>query len=142
LAVHVACNHVAAAGVAPRWLLLLVLVPRLEDEELLGQIMQDASRGTSTRSRSQRGATPAAATWLQATWTANQPISPMAPTIGSTWETRISSPTLVRATSSPKAAPRMMSGSSVWAKGKTLLCNTSSENLHHAPPLGRPSLLR
>jgi hydrogenase expression/formation protein HypE len=44
LAVHVACNDVAAAGVAPRWLLLLVLVPRLEDEELLGQIMQDASR--------------------------------------------------------------------------------------------------
>jgi hydrogenase expression/formation protein HypE len=44
LAVHVACNDVAAAGVAPRWLLLLVLVPGLEDEELLGQIMQDASR--------------------------------------------------------------------------------------------------
>jgi hydrogenase expression/formation protein HypE len=30
--------------VAPRWLLLLVLVPRLEDEEFLGQIMHDASR--------------------------------------------------------------------------------------------------
>lgn len=44
LAVHVACNDVAAAGVAPRWLLLLVLVPRLEDEDLLGQIMQGASR--------------------------------------------------------------------------------------------------
>jgi hydrogenase expression/formation protein HypE len=44
LAVHVACNDIAAAGVAPRWLLLLVLVPRLEDEELLGQIMHDASR--------------------------------------------------------------------------------------------------
>jgi hydrogenase expression/formation protein HypE len=44
LAVHVACNNVAAAGVAPRWLLLLVLVPRLEDEELLGQTMHDASR--------------------------------------------------------------------------------------------------
>jgi hydrogenase expression/formation protein HypE len=44
LAVHVACNDVATAGVAPRWLLLLVLVPRLEDEELLGQIMHDASR--------------------------------------------------------------------------------------------------
>jgi phosphoribosylaminoimidazole (AIR) synthetase len=37
-------NDVAAAAVAPRWLLLLVLVPRLEDEELLGQIMHDASR--------------------------------------------------------------------------------------------------
>jgi hydrogenase expression/formation protein HypE len=44
LAVHVACNDVAAAGVAPRWLLLLVLVPRLEDEELLQRIMRDASR--------------------------------------------------------------------------------------------------
>jgi hypothetical protein len=44
LAVHVACNDVAAAGVAPRWLLLLVLVPRLEDEELLERIMRDASR--------------------------------------------------------------------------------------------------
>jgi hydrogenase maturation factor len=46
LAVHVACNDIAAAGVAPRWLLLLVLVPRLEDEELLGRIMQDASRAS------------------------------------------------------------------------------------------------
>jgi hydrogenase expression/formation protein HypE len=44
LAVHVACNDVAAAGVAPRWLLLLVLVPRPEDEELLERIMHDASR--------------------------------------------------------------------------------------------------
>jgi hydrogenase expression/formation protein HypE len=37
-------DDVAAAGVAPRWLLLLVLLPRLEDEGLLGQITQDASR--------------------------------------------------------------------------------------------------
>ena len=37
LAVHVACNDVAAARMPPRWLLLLVLVPRLEDEELLEQ---------------------------------------------------------------------------------------------------------
>ena len=44
LAVHVACNDVATAGVAPRWILLLVLVPRMEDEELLEQIMRDASR--------------------------------------------------------------------------------------------------
>jgi len=44
LAVHVACNDVAAAGVAPRWLLLLVLVPRLEDEELLERIMHDVGR--------------------------------------------------------------------------------------------------
>jgi len=44
LAVHVACNDVATAGIPPRWLLLLVLVPRMENEELLGQIMHDASR--------------------------------------------------------------------------------------------------
>ena len=44
LAVHVASNDVATAGIPPRWLLLLVLVPRMEDEELLGQIMRDASR--------------------------------------------------------------------------------------------------
>ena len=44
LAVHVACNDVATAGVTPRWILLLVLVPRMEDEELLEQIMRDASR--------------------------------------------------------------------------------------------------
>jgi hydrogenase expression/formation protein HypE len=44
LAVHVACNDVAAAGIAPRWLLLLILVPRPEDEDLLERIMRDASR--------------------------------------------------------------------------------------------------
>jgi hydrogenase maturation factor len=43
LAVHVACNDVATAGIPPRWLLLLVLVPRMEDEELLEQIMRDAN---------------------------------------------------------------------------------------------------
>ncbi|MBN2198784.1 MAG: AIR synthase family protein [Candidatus Aminicenantes bacterium] len=43
LAVHVACNDIATAGIAPRWLLLLVLVPRIEDEELLEQIMRDAA---------------------------------------------------------------------------------------------------
>lgn len=46
LAVHVACNDVATSGVPPRWVLLLVLVPRLEDEDLLEQIMRDASRAT------------------------------------------------------------------------------------------------
>ena len=30
LAVHVACNDVATSGVPPRWILLLVMVPRLE----------------------------------------------------------------------------------------------------------------
>jgi hydrogenase maturation factor len=44
LAVHVACNDVAASGIQPRWLQLLVLVPRMEDVELLERIMQDASR--------------------------------------------------------------------------------------------------
>ncbi len=44
LAVHVACNDVATAGIPPRWIQLLVLVPRMEDEELLEQIMRDASR--------------------------------------------------------------------------------------------------
>jgi hydrogenase expression/formation protein HypE len=47
LAVHVACNDVATAGVTPRWILLLVLVPRMEDEELLEQIMRDASRAAA-----------------------------------------------------------------------------------------------
>lgn len=44
LAVHVACNDIAASGIAPRWILLLVLVPRANDEELLGEIMTDAAR--------------------------------------------------------------------------------------------------
>jgi len=44
LAVHVACNDIATTGVPPRWILLLVLVPRMEDEELLESIMRDASR--------------------------------------------------------------------------------------------------
>ena len=43
LAVHVACNDLAASGIPPRWLLLLILVPRLEDEDLLEQIMRDSS---------------------------------------------------------------------------------------------------
>ena len=47
LAVHVACNDIAASGIPPRWILPLVLVPRLEDEDLLEQIMRDASRAAS-----------------------------------------------------------------------------------------------
>jgi hydrogenase maturation factor len=43
LAVHVSCNDVATSGVAPRWILLLVLVPSPDDEELLERIMRDAS---------------------------------------------------------------------------------------------------
>ncbi len=44
LAVHAACNDVAASGIPPRWIQLLVLVPRSKDEELLEQIMRDAGR--------------------------------------------------------------------------------------------------
>ncbi len=44
LAVHVACNDIATSGVQPRWLQILVLVPSAKDEQLLEQIMRDASR--------------------------------------------------------------------------------------------------
>ncbi len=44
LAVHVACNDIATAGVPPRWILPLILVPRMEDEVLLGTVMRDADR--------------------------------------------------------------------------------------------------
>jgi hydrogenase expression/formation protein HypE len=44
LAVHVACNDIATTGIPPRWILPLVLVPRLDDEDLLERIMRDAAR--------------------------------------------------------------------------------------------------
>ncbi|RPH55289.1 MAG: hydrogenase expression/formation protein HypE [Chloroflexi bacterium] len=44
LAVHVACNDIATSGAPPRWILLLVLVPKKEDEELLAEIMRDVGR--------------------------------------------------------------------------------------------------
>jgi hydrogenase expression/formation protein HypE len=44
LAVHVACNDVATSGAPPRWILLLVLVPRKDDERLLEEIMRDVGR--------------------------------------------------------------------------------------------------
>ena len=44
LAVHVACNDIATSGAPPRWILLLVLVPTPDDEDLLEQIMSDAGR--------------------------------------------------------------------------------------------------
>jgi len=44
LAVHVACNDIATTGIPPRWILPLVLVPRLEDEALLERIMRDAGQ--------------------------------------------------------------------------------------------------
>jgi hydrogenase expression/formation protein HypE len=46
LAVHVACNDIAASGVPPRWILLLILVPRPDDEDLLEQIMCDVQRAS------------------------------------------------------------------------------------------------
>ncbi|MGC9468323.1 MAG: AIR synthase family protein [Anaerolineae bacterium] len=47
LAVHVACNDIAASGVPPRWIQMLVLVPRMEDVDLLESIMQDAARAVA-----------------------------------------------------------------------------------------------
>jgi hydrogenase expression/formation protein HypE len=47
LAVHVACNDIAASGIPPRWLLLLVLLPGESEEELLEEIMRDASRAAA-----------------------------------------------------------------------------------------------
>jgi hydrogenase expression/formation protein HypE len=47
LAVHVACNDIATSGVAPRWILLLVLVPTSDDEDLLERIMRDANRAAN-----------------------------------------------------------------------------------------------
>jgi len=44
LAVHVVCNDVATIAAPPRWILLLVLVPTLDDEDLLEQIIRDANR--------------------------------------------------------------------------------------------------
>jgi hydrogenase expression/formation protein HypE len=44
LAVHVACNDIATSGSPPRWILLLVLVPHQEDEELLEEIMRSVDR--------------------------------------------------------------------------------------------------
>ena len=44
LAVHVACNDIATSGAPPRWILILVLVPKKEDEQLLDEIMCDIGR--------------------------------------------------------------------------------------------------
>lgn len=44
LAVHVACNDIATSGAPARWILLLVLVPHREDEELLEEIMRSANQ--------------------------------------------------------------------------------------------------
>lgn len=42
LAVHVACNDIACSGIRPRWIQILVLVPRKEDTEWVRRIMSDA----------------------------------------------------------------------------------------------------
>jgi hydrogenase expression/formation protein HypE len=47
LAVHVACNDIATCGARPRWIQLLVLVPRQEDEALLAEIMRDCTRAAA-----------------------------------------------------------------------------------------------
>lgn len=47
LAVHVACNDIAASGILPRWIHLLALVPRMDDEDLLESIMRDAARAAA-----------------------------------------------------------------------------------------------
>ena len=44
LAVHVACNDIATSGARPRWILVLVLVPHKQDEQLLAEIMADIRR--------------------------------------------------------------------------------------------------
>ncbi|MBN2568917.1 MAG: hydrogenase expression/formation protein HypE [Deltaproteobacteria bacterium] len=44
LAMHAACNDVAARGIQPRWVVLLVLVPGVDDKGILVQIMRDARR--------------------------------------------------------------------------------------------------
>ncbi len=46
LAVHVACNDIATSGAMPRWIQLLVLVPKEEDEALLQEIMEDVARAS------------------------------------------------------------------------------------------------
>lgn len=47
LAVHVACNDIATSGAPPRWILVLVLVPQKEDEQLLADIMGDIARAAN-----------------------------------------------------------------------------------------------
>ena len=47
LAVHVACNDIATSGAPPRWIQLLVLVPKQDDMDLLEQIMRDANRASN-----------------------------------------------------------------------------------------------
>jgi len=59
------------------------------------------------------GGIPLVAISLQEMCTASQPMSWMAPMIGSTWDAKRSFPTRVREISSPNEEPRMTSGSSL-----------------------------
>lgn len=47
LAVHISCNDIATSGIPPRWILVLVLVPKVEDEALLMSIMEDVDRAAN-----------------------------------------------------------------------------------------------
>ncbi len=48
LAVHVACNDIAASGVRPRWIQLLVMVPSANDVEQVERIMSDSARAAES----------------------------------------------------------------------------------------------
>ncbi len=48
LAVHVACNDIAAGGIKPRWIQLLLLVPSAQDVRAVEQIMSDAARAAES----------------------------------------------------------------------------------------------
>jgi len=47
LAVHVACNDIAASGVRPRWIQLLVMVPSPRHVDHVEKIMSDAARAAA-----------------------------------------------------------------------------------------------
>ena len=47
LAVHVACNDIATCGAPPRWIQVLVLVPKDEGEKRLQSIMEDIGRAAN-----------------------------------------------------------------------------------------------
>lgn len=48
LAVHVACNDIAASGIRPRWIQLLVMVPSPRHVDHVEQIMSDAARASES----------------------------------------------------------------------------------------------
>lgn len=48
LAVHVACNDIAASGIRPRWIQLLVMVPSAGHVKEVERIMADAARASKT----------------------------------------------------------------------------------------------